>query len=706
MRVLKSDADNIIVYEYPQDDLIKQSGAFFLNKYLSIFGTIDIETSNVEINGEINGVMYCWQVCIGDTEGKTRHIYVGRKWSDLIRFFAILGDMYHLTDKRKMAFYIHNAAFEFQFFRSVFNIGEMFASKKRVPITFNIDDVFEMRCSYKLSNMGLAKFCESEQVQHGKRTGYDYNKTRYSDTFLNDEELLYCVDDVLGLHEAICHTLKTSHDTLASIPKTSTGYVRREARERVRENKHNVYVFKDTALSDYEYKLCKAATRGGNTHANVLYSGEILGTDEKGAPCFVDSYDKKSSYPYEMVTGEYPCGRFQRERSDYSVERFEDFLHADAANVFHIVIKDVRLKSGVYFPYIAKNKCQLLPAKANSDYWYDNGRVIKAPYLRMVINEIDAAIIESQYDYSSIDIIDHIVTDKDLLCQEYRDYVYELFKVKCELEGQDEYYYNKFKNKINALFGMMLTDVTREEIIYSNNDWLSEMPPTAQALFKYYKSYNSFLSYQHGLYVTSNARLSLEQGLRAVGIDGVYTDTDSVKFMGNHKEKFNALNAEIIERSKRVGVLPVTVRGKTSTLGVWEHDAAYSAFITYGAKKYAYRYSMDSVNKPKKRGEIGVTVAGLNKNSAARYLREHGGLAAFDAGKYTLDSYKTGLEFGVYDSGRTTSKYNDDIMLKEMNVNGHDIELTSNIAILPTTYTLGITKEYSDLMEMKSEVFT
>ena len=115
---------------------------------------------------------------------------------------------------------------------------------------------------------------------------------------------------------------------------------------------------------------------------------------------------------------------------------------------------------------------------------------------------------------------------------------------------------------------------------------------------------------------------------------------------------------------------------------------------------------MDEVNKPKKRGEIGVTVAGLNKNSAARYLREHGGLAAFDAGKYTLDSYKTGLEFGVYDSGRTTSKYNDDIMLKEMNVNGHDIELTSNIAILPTTYTLGIKKESSDLREMKSEVFT
>ena len=131
MRVLKSDADNIIVYEYPQDELIKQSGAFFLNKYLSIFGTIDIETSNIEINGEINGVMYCWQVCIGDTEGKTRHIYVGRKWSDLIRFFAILGDMYHLTDKHKMAFYIHNAAFEFQFFRSVFNIGEMCSDNVR-----------------------------------------------------------------------------------------------------------------------------------------------------------------------------------------------------------------------------------------------------------------------------------------------------------------------------------------------------------------------------------------------------------------------------------------------------------------------------------------------------------------------------------------------------------------------------------------------
>lgn len=705
MKTLASGSDNLTIYEYPQDDIQPFNGVMVKNGYLSLFGTFDIETTNIIQGDKITAVMYVWQACIGDVDGKQRYVYAGRTWQAFLDFIERIADKYRLSDKRRIVWYVHNLGFEFQFLRSILVISEMFAVKKRVPISFIANTAHEFRCSWKLSNMGLAKFCESENVEHGKRSGFDYLKERYPDTELTEDEWLYAVDDVLGLHEAIVHTMKMSNDTLATIPKTSTGYVRREARERVKANPKNTFLFKDSALTDYEYKLCKAATRGGNTHANILYSGQVLGIDEPNAPRCMRSRDKKSSYPFEMVTGDYPVGNFVRDRSGYTVERLQDVIKDNSAVIMHVILYNVRLKPQVYFPYIAKNKCQSLPPRANRDYWYDNGRVIKAPVVRAVFNEIDAAIIDSQYTYDKVEVIDSIRTEKDLLCKEYRDYVLELFQKKCELEGEDEYFYMKFKNKINALFGMMLTDVSREEIIYEAHSWGSSLPPVLESLLKYYRSYSSFLSYQHGLYVTSNARYSLERGLRLVGIDGVYTDTDSVKYMGDYEDQFNALNDDIIAFGKSRGVHPVTVRGKTSILGIWEEDAAYSAFITHGAKKYAYRYSHDDCNKPKKRGTIGVTVAGLNKTKAADYLNTHGGLAAFDAGAYSIDGYKTGLEFGVYDSGRLEAKYDDEVRYVKATYKGHPIEVTSSVALVPTTYTLGITKEYADIIEMRETVF-
>lgn len=706
MRTLTADGDSINVNEYPQDPFINHKCVSVSAGYLSLFATFDIETTNIEYDGKTIAIMYIWQFCIGDVDGRQRDVYVGRTWGDWLDMLAFIADKFKLNPKRKLVCYIHNAAFEFQFIRSILSISKMFAVKKRVPIKFIGNGCFEFRCSYKLTNMSLVKFCEAENVQHGKRSGFNYLEERYPDTVLSDSDLLYAIDDVLGLHEAICHKLKMDKDTLATVPLTSTGYVRREARERVRANPANIYAFHDTALSEYEYKLCKAATRGGNTHANVLYSGTIIGEDRPHAPAYMKSRDKKSSYPFEMVVSDYPCGKFLKDAPQVGIESLSAVLGTQDASIAHVVFYELELKSGVYFPYIAKNKCQSMPPKANEIYWYDNGRVIKAPVVRCVINEIDAAIIDRQYKYSHCDIVDVIRTAKAPLCQEYRDYVLELFRMKCELEDQDPYYYAKFKNRINALFGMMLTDVSRTDIEYVNGDWFENAPAVAQSLAKYYKSFRSFLSYQHGIWVTSNARLSLQQGLDAVGIDGVYTDTDSVKYIGDHEDKFNALNAQIIERSKARGVHPVTVRGKTSILGVWEEDAAYSAFITHGAKKYAYRYSDDECNKPSKRGHLGVTVAGLNKTKAVKYLEERGGLKAFDAGRYSADGYTVGLEFGGEASGRLEAKYDDEVRHIKTAYKGHAVEITSSVALVATTYTLGITKEYADLIEMRETVFT
>ena len=651
--------DDVIIREYDID------GFMYRADKEQMFACFDIETTLLDLPGEEypQAIMYIWQFCIGNNNW--RDIYIGRCWEDFKLLVSEIADLYHLGGKYNLLpCYVHNLGYEFQWLRSVFKITDMFAVKTRVPVRFTADDAFSFRCSYRLSNMSLAKLCKQENAKHGKRTRFDYNKKRFPDTPLSDDELIYCVDDVLGLHESICSLMTGENDTLRTIPFTSTGYVRREAREKVLSNPKNKMQVKDMELTPDDYFLCKAAARGGNTHCFYEYAGQILED--------IYSDDLASSYPHQMVTKDFPVGAWCDDRS-------KDII-ADACNLLHVVFYDLLLNKNITVPYIARGKCQHCGGVIE-----DNGRILKADYAEMVITEIDFDIIKRQYQYSDLVWVAHKVAEKGKLCDEYRDFVKYMFEQKCRLKKADPYFYAKYKNKINALFGMMLTDITRPEIMYSEDTWKELYSDCAVLLKEYYDNRKTFLNYQQGIYVTANARAALQAGLDRVGLNAVYCDTDSIKHFENMQDVFNDMNKQIIAFNIANGWPGVTVDGKTYHCGIWEHDEEYSRFITWGAKKYAYEYK-----RPEDHGghKYGVTVAGLNKEKGAAVLEKEG-LEAFD-----LDRV-----FNEQESGRLTAHYNDLIRWEQLTYKGHKIELTSNIALLPTTYTLGITANYEQLIK-------
>ena len=45
------------------------------------------------------------------------------------------------------------------------------------------------------------------------------------------------------------------------------------------------------------------------------------------------------------------------------------------------------------------------------------------------------------------------------------------------------------------------------------------------------------------------------------------------------------------------------------------------------------------------------------------------------------------------------SIYNDDPDIKEVNIDGHTLHISSNVLLRPSTYTLGITGEYARILE-------
>ena len=637
-------------------------------KYLEIPCAFDIETTNIfkkDPAGNIDSdfrpyaYMYHWQFCINN------EVCFGRTWKEFQELLNQLSYRMSLHNKRRLVIWCHNLSFEFQFFRRFVNVIDGFYKEDRRPLKVVVDGGIEFRDSYALSNMTLQKFCENEPgVIHYKLSGddYDYLKIRTPSTLLSDYEKSYCYNDVRGLCECISSRMKD--DTLGSMPMTATGYVRRDARNATIKNKNNRKIFTAAALTADLYRDCRQAFRGGDTHANIRHSNQLLHD--------IDSYDIQSSYPACMMINKFPISPFFKitERTFFNRDLSE------YAQLIHIRFTELKYIGVCGIPYIALAKCSAI----TSDRVIDNGRVLYAGIAEMIITDIDFEIIKSEYLFSDFFIKEVHASRYGYLNNEYKSVIMEYFTGKTTLKGVPghEYEYMKSKNRLNSLYGMMCQRMDHDKTTYDGHDFITEPVTPEEQIEKYYRSRNSFLSYQHGVWVTAHARKRLRDMLQVVGRDVVYCDTDSVKCLNGHQDDFEKKNKALIKEAKAVGAFAEDKNGNVQYMGVWEHetkDEKYSEFKTLGAKKYVYRQGEHVVS----------TIAGVNKKIGSAFFEKNG-----------LDALANGTR--LTDSGHFTSYYNDD-EIHTITINGEDIETASNVAIIDNTYTIGVTSEYLDLVE-------
>lgn len=637
--------------------------------YYNVSCAFDIETTSIEPPKDEKdnyiytpyAFMYHWQLCIRGM------VVFGRRWEEFNYFIDKLSKTLHTNDYKKLVIYVHNLAYEFQFMKDFLDIQSIFAKDKRKPMKVICNNGIEFRCSYFLSNMSLAKFCEnSKGVIHYKLTDtYDYKKLRTPETILTEIEKGYCYNDVRGLCE--CIDSKLNEDTIATIPLTNTGYVRREYRQ-VMQTSQNRKLFEKIALSPEHYKMLRKAFRGGNTHANRFYSNTILHD--------VHSFDLQSSYPSWLCMEDFPMGKFMdceitsQEKLNYYLEKY--------CCVMEIEIFDLSTKKDVVIPYIDIAHCEEFSNIVN-----DNGRVLSADYVKITLTNIDLDIIRETYNFKGFNVIKFIYAEKGKLPKELREKLMEFYDGKTQLKGVEgkEYEYMKSKNHVNATYGMMVTDICHNNIEYDTvtMEWSNHKGEIEEEIEKFYKSRNNFLSYQWGVFCTALARRKLQDMLNVIGRDVVYIDTDSIKFLNEkHIEEFLSLNEGIIYKAENNDVRAYSDRtNKDGTierfhLGIWDYEGKYDRFKTLGAKKYCYD----------KNGKFEITVSGMSKKKGAKAVG-------------SIENFVIGKEFN--DVGRTTSWYND-IKPYTITIDGCTFLTSSNIAVLESTYTLGVTNEYWELI--------
>ena len=643
--------------------------------YIGITTAFDIETTLIDSVEQ--SVMYIWQWQFGED-----YTVIGRTWDEFLdlqkRIKAVL------PEDRWLVVYVHNLSYEFQFLKGIYSFypDDVFAVASRKVVKADMWGCFEFRCSYKLTNMSLKQFTSKMMVEHQKLSGeeFDYGVKRYPWTELSDEELEYCINDVLGLVEAVNALMARDGDTLQTIPLTSTGYVRRNAKRALKDGSvHHNFVY--SILPDIEtYRALREAFRGGNTHANRYYAGDIVEN--------VHSADRSSSYPAVMCNCEFPMSAFTpilpKDLNPDYISRCITVRHK--ALLLRIGIKNLRLRDPFWgCPYLSKDKCRNIHKAVDTE---DNGRILEAEYLETTITDIDLKIIMEEYKGEIIFLQGWYASYKKLP-QALINEVIKYYKDKTELKGVkgQEIFYDKAKALLNSLYGMMAQDPVKHNLIFKQvGDWEEDSSLTDEEILGK-SNQRAFLAYQWGVWVTAHSRDALERGIRLVhdteGADFIYCDTDSVKYTGS--VDWTGYNADRVAECIESGSYATDPSGVTHYMGVFETEDlkdtgyTYRYFKTLGAKKYAYM---------ERDGEgVHCTIAGVNKKKGGKELDKHGGLSAFAEG------------FVFREAGGTQAVYNDTPQMDHVDIEGRSLPVTANVAILPSEYTLGITGEYERIIK-------
>lgn len=640
--------------------------------YANVICAFDIETTRLE---EIDqSIMHIWQFALLDIETHSIACVYGRTWEEFQSLMSHI-DSLNLT----FLIYVHNLSYEFQWLRSVlpFDESDVFALKSRtiLRLVAGENKHLEFRCSYQQTHKSLDRLLKDYEVENMKLS-YDYSIRRYPWTPLSDEELAYCVNDVIGLVQAMYARMKQDGDNLYTIPYTSTGYVRRKARDAMKG--YNFKKLHDMMCNYDVYTMLREEFRGGDTHANRYYVGKILKN--------VHSYDRASSYPDVMLNSSYPMSGFRRETGCTTIDDLERLLRYGKALLFRVTFINIEQRN-VYYgcPYLSRDK-----GRDIADAVVDNGRILNASSYSCTLNDVDFEIVKNEYTWEKIEITDVYSARYGKLPEPLRQLVRDLFRDKTSLKNVEgkELDYALSKELINALYGMCAQNPVKPDIIFHNTpteDLQSYELVDGNPIEKLEK-YNrkAFLLYAWGCWVTALARKRLKDCINIVGDEFVYSDTDSVKYLETTPERMAEiesaiaeLNTELKEASIDNGGSAVDKKGETHYLGVYEYEGKYDRFITLGAKKYAYEVD----------GRTAITIAGVNKKKGAEELG-------------CLENLKIGFTF--HEAGGLESVYNDfDYGYYNPDPDNVSCEtfITRNVCLRPSSYTVGLTMEYLRIVD-------
>lgn len=621
-----------------------------------------------------------------------------RHYREAVQIFGQISKYFKLGGNRRLIFFIHNASYEYGFWRELWNIipEECFAVDERHPVTIITRDGFVFRDSYKMTNMSLETLTKDWSKKYVKQKEImDYSILRTPYTKLDNNTLLYSALDVLSLSDAIGEFLKARNEPIWTKCPTSTSFIRKELKKRIgvgikhrtEEQKKYFEILKAQRIDKDIWHLLERAARGGNTHANRFYTGQLLSD--------LVHYDIVSSYPAQMVCyPEYPLGEWRPIAIGSEPRKIELFERNGYCTLFDIALINAELKPGVSVPYISISKMGII--RGSGMRCNDNGRYIGGlEAIKLSIFGIEWPIIKAQYNFSNAVILKGYYARKGYLPDIIRRYVLELYAKKTELKNVENkgIEYALAKTYVNGCFGMMYYKPVSRTTYKVTPAGIITTPPEDldKEIERYQNSVGYFLVYSWGALVAALGRVYLSKMIDACyydqndyskGSSFVYCDTDSIFALktGNTEKKIEELNQRITEYQHKCGMQLIykDIKGKDHELGSIGREKNCEFFKTFGAKKYI------TVED----GKLTCTIAGVPKKAGSRLIG-------------TPDRFQLGFNFKGTDTGKNCLWYNPAPDFKLHDDQGRPIEVHSNVAMLPCDYLLSMSKDYIECLSIE-----
>lgn len=677
----------------------------------NISASFDIETSSFYFNDDgdvrydqplINGQpdesyskgasMYMWGLGIN---GK---VMIARTWKEFVDTIKSIVSFYKTNLNHRFVIYVHNLAYEFQFIRKYFKWHEVFAIDERKPLYALTNDGIEFRCSYQLTGYSLEKIGEHLHTYKVEKLvgNLDYKIIRHYKTRITKREYDYLINDNLVVMAHIQEMIE-EYGSITRLQLTKTGFVRKACRDACfyENGSHHIHGWKYLQYQNMihslnvtslkEYQLWKDAFQGGFTHANSYHVKHLMKN--------VSSIDFTSAYPFVLCSQLFPMTTGQRVHPK-SMHEFNEYIQ-NYCCVFDVEFDEIE-STFQWDHYISTSKC-----KIDGYNIQDNGRLVYAKHITTTLLDVDYKIIKKTYKWKKAKYMNMYIYAKSYLPRDLILATLDFYSKKTKLKGVQgmEKEYQNSKENVNAIFGMMVTDIIREENIYKNDVWTSQMPDNIDELLdKYNTSQNRFLFYLWGLYITAYNRMHLWSGILEFGEDYIYSDTDSIKCLNyeKHINYVNDYNARAINDLKMMcNTLkidytlcePSTIKGIKKTLGVWEYECKYDYFKTLGAKRY-----MVSIDN-----NLSYTIAGCGK-IGIEYLKER-----FNNNIKSIFNYFD-EEFTIPSNhtGKLTHTYIDDeLSIKIVDFRGVEstIHELSYIHLEPCEFTLKISNTFKEYLD-------
>lgn len=636
---------------------------------------------------------YIWQCSINDW------VLYGRELPD---FNNILKYIKEKTAGAETHVWIHNISWEYQFIREIMTFDDKFFTEARKPLNLKQDGLV-FRCSYRLTNLSLAKW--GEQIGIEKAVGdLDYHALYTPRSDLGEKPMFYCEQDLRVMIAGI-RQYKKQYKHIKDIPFTQTGIPRRDIKRLNRKVPgFTTKVAKMQPKTAEEWRVYHATYAGGLTLINPDHAGILFQCHTPGAPGYINvssdpdnpiaqrSIDRKSAYPAAMLE-KYPCSPFYKTTE---APAWEDGNH----HLCLLEFTNLKAKYDVT-PWSASKRIMIQGAKYNPDgLSKNNGKIITCDRYAGYFLETDYKLLTMFYTFDECIVHSHRVALSDYMDKHVVEYMLQRYAAKTlRKTDPDPTMYNREKEKLNSLSGMCGTALIHDDIIEDGWDFHTRHKSDDEILEDLKRlqdfDYNNVLPYIWGCYITSYQRLALMSTLAKIGDtpkDALaklsYTDTDSGKgsYTDADMQIIDGINQEIIRRTEKrlkdQGIDPELAqpkdkKGRLQNLGIWENDANYYEIQYLRAKAYAYRLHKNDVTH--------ITLAGVPK-SAGNILQSPADL-------------KEGLYFDIFQSRKNLCQYIDGDNPQVTMPDGYRVTNKCGCVIRPTSYTLKLDNEYRQLIK-------